>query len=116
MKLFKEQFNIIIWMSSLRLGFHMEILQSFAFWQEVEMQVLSETNLEWNQTGDLIVFLDQFHALNFNEFFLIYPLNENQSESTHLPEMALPLEIPSAHLSEEYCTASSQKKKKSFKI
>jgi len=32
MKLFKEQFNIIIWMSSLRLGFHMEILQPFAFW------------------------------------------------------------------------------------
>lgn len=40
--MFKEQFNFIIGMSSLRLGFHMEILQSFAFWQDVEMQVLSE--------------------------------------------------------------------------
>lgn len=77
MKLFKEQFNIIIWIGSLRLGFHMEIDPStlcfLAFTKKVEMQVLSETNLDWNQTGDLTVFLRQFHALSFSELFLIYP-------------------------------------------
>lgn len=73
MKLFKEQLNIIIWKSCLRLGLHMEIFKSFAFCKKMEMQVLSETNLEWNQTRGLIFFLHQFHALNFNVLFLIYP-------------------------------------------
>lgn len=57
MKLFKEQFNIIIWMSTRFPHGDPSTLCFLAVTKEVETQVLSETNFKWNQTGELIVFL-----------------------------------------------------------
>lgn len=59
------------------------------------MQVPSEISWEWNEAGDLTVFLHWYYALNFNELFLIYPWNENHTEKLYFPEMAL--EVSSAH-------------------